>query len=110
MVDPVGQLKAKLAENEKAFGLSQNTSDLTMAELLKEISFRITPEVDLTLSDLYFEHQTVLLKGEAASMDGIAVAAAELAKSPAFAAVKTGSTSMSSDKTKVNFDLRLELK
>ncbi len=110
MVDPPGQLKAKLAENEKAYGLSSGAADLTMAGLLRELSLRIPPEADLTLSDLYCENKSVLIKGQAASMDVVAAAAAELAKSPSFAAVTPGSTSMSSDKTKVNFDLRLEMK
>ena len=65
MVDPVQQLKTKLAENKKTFGFYEGTPEITVVDLLKEISSLISPSLDIVITDLSYENSIVSIKGEA---------------------------------------------
>jgi Tfp pilus assembly PilM family ATPase len=110
MVDPVGQLKTRLAESQKSYGLYEGMPDVTVVELLGEISRRIPSAIDLTLTSFYYENKIILVKGEANTMEDVSTVTTELAKSPHFKEVALGSTSMGPEGSKVNFDLRMELR
>ena len=110
MVDPVGQLKTRLAESQKTYGLYEGMPDVTVVELLGEISTRIPPAIDLKLTSFYYENKIILVKGEANTMENVSTVKNELANSPHFKEVALGSTSMGPDGSKVNFDLRMELR
>ncbi|MFO7568448.1 MAG: type II secretion system protein GspL [Smithellaceae bacterium] len=110
MVDPLRQMENKLSESQKSYGLQEGMSDVTVVDLLREISARVTPSVDLTLTSFYYENKVALLKGEARSMDDVTAVKNELANSAHFKEAALGATSMASDGSKVNFDLRLELR
>ncbi len=110
MVDPVQQLKTKLAENKKTFGLYEGTRDIPVVDLLKEISGLISTSHDLIITDFNCENTIILMKGQAKNIDDISAIKNELAKSKYFKDVAMGSTSLSKQGTKVDFDLRIELK
>ena len=110
MVDPVQQLKTKLAENKKSFGLYEGARDIPVVDLLKEISGLISTSQDIVITDFSYENTTVLIKGQAINIDDVSAIKNELAKSKYFKDVATGSTSLSKQGSKVDFDLRIELR
>ena len=109
MVDPVAQLKTKLAEDKKMYGLDGGSSDATMIGLLKEMSTLIPTVLDIVITHFHYENNMVLVKGEAKKIDDISVVKNELSKSKYFKAVTVGSTRLSKEGTRVDFDLRIEL-
>ena len=110
MVDPVQQLKTKLAENKKTFGLYEGARDITVVDLLKEIAALISASHDIVINDFSYENAAVLIKGQAKNIDDVSAIKNELAKSRYFKDVAMGSTSLSRQGTKVDFDLRIELR
>jgi len=108
--DPVKQLKTQLAENKKPYGMFEGRPEITVVEMLKEISGLIAPSFDLMLTGFYNENKLILIKGEAGSMGDISAVKNELTKSRYFKNVALGSTSMTKEGSKVDFDLRIELK
>ncbi|RPH50426.1 MAG: hypothetical protein EHM85_10410 [Desulfobacteraceae bacterium] len=110
IVDPAQQLKTQLAENKKTYGMYGGLSEVTVVEMLKEISGLIAPSFDLMLTNFYYENKLILIKGEAGSMDDISAVKNELTASPYFKNVALGSTSLTKEGSKVDFDLRIELK
>lgn len=109
MVDPVAQLRAKLAEDKKTYGIDDG-SGVTVLELLKDMSGLISPALDIIIPHLYYENNIVLLTGEAKKMDDVTTVKNELLKSKTFKNVTIGSTTLAKEGAKVNFNLRIELK
>jgi hypothetical protein len=110
MVDPVQQLKTKLAENKKTFGFYKGDTEITALNMLKEISSLVAPSLDVVITNLSYENSVVLIKGEAKRIDDVSAVKYELLKSRYFKDVTMGSTSLAKDGGKVDFDLRIELK
>jgi Tfp pilus assembly PilM family ATPase len=110
MVDPVQQLKTKLAEDKKTFGFYKGDTGITVLNILKEIASLVAPSLDVVITNLSYENSIVLIKGEAKKTDDISAVRNELLKSRYFKDVTMGSTSLAKDGGKVDFDLRIELK
>ena len=110
MIDPVQQLKTKLDENKKTFGFYKGETEITVLNILKEISSLVSPSLDTVITNLSYENSIVLIKGEAKKIDDISAVKNELLKSRYFKDVTMGSTSLAKDGGKVDFDLRIELK
>ncbi|HDQ03444.1 MAG TPA: hypothetical protein ENN23_02570 [Deltaproteobacteria bacterium] len=110
MVDPLQQLKTKLAENRKVFGLQEGAREIAVADLLKEISRLVPSSVDMVISDFSYEGSVALIKGQTDSIDSVSRARNELMKSEYFKDVVMGQTSLKKDDAKVDFSLRIELK
>lgn len=110
MVDPLQQLKTKLASNRKTLGFYEGGSEVPVLDLLKEISVYILPSLDILLTNFSYENEVVLIKGEAKNMDAVSAVKNELMKSKYFKEVTIGSTNLASKGGKVEFDLRMTLK
>lgn len=110
MVDPVQQLKTKLAEDKKTFGFYKGNSEITVLNILKEISSSVSPSLDIVIANLSYENGIVSIKGEAKKTDDISTVRNELLKSRYFKDVTMGSTSLAKEGGKVDFDLRIQLK
>jgi type II secretory pathway component PulL len=110
MVDPVQQLRTKLAENKKTFGLYEGARDIPVVDLLKEISSLISTSRDIVITDFSYENAAVSIKGQAKNIDDVSAIKNELAKSKYFKDVAMGSTSLAKQGAKVDFDLRIELR
>lgn len=109
MVDPASQLKAKLLEDRKAYGIDAGGSGATVLEVLKDMSGFIPPALDIIISHLHYENNVVLLKGEAKKIDDVTAVKNELLKSRYFKNVAISQTSLAREGVKLNFDLRIEL-
>jgi DNA-binding protein len=110
MVDPLQQLKTKLAENKKAFGFHEGASEVTVVDLLKDISGLIPPSLDIIIAGFSYENDVVSIKGEAKNIDAVSAVKSELMKSTHFKEVSIGTTSLVKQGSKVEFDLRIALK
>lgn len=109
MVDPVLQLKTKLADNRKMYGMESGTAGATALETLRDLSGFIGPGIDILVTSLHYENGKILLKGEAKKIDDVTHVKNELLKSKYFKNVVIGSTALAKEGDKVNFDLRIEL-
>jgi general secretion pathway protein L len=110
MVDPVQQLKTKLAETQKAFGFYEGLPDVTVADLLKEISGTVSASLNIVITDFNYEKGIISMKGEAKTIDDVSAVKNDLLKSRYFKNVTMGSTSLTKDGGKVDFNLRIEVK
>lgn len=110
MVDPVQQLKSRLAENKKTFDFYEGLSETKAVELLKEISGLVPPSINMVINSLTYENRVISIKGEAKTIDDVTLAKNDLLKSRYFKDVTMGSTSLTKDGGKVDFNLRIEIK
>ena len=110
MVDPLQQMKTKLAEDKKNFGFGEGLPEATTADLLKEISGMVSSSLDVVITGLSYENRVILIKGEAKKIDDVTTVKNELLKSRYFKDVTMGSTSLTKDGGKVDFNLRIEVK
>ena len=110
MVDPVAQLRTKLAEDKKTYGMDNGGSGVTVLELLKDMSGFISPAMDIILTHMHYENNIVLLTGEAKKIEDVTNVKNELLKSKYFKNIAINSTSLAREGAKLNFDLRIELR
>ena len=110
MVDPVAQLRTKLAKDKKTYGMDDGGPGVTFLALLKDMSGFISPALDIVVTHLHYENYVVLLKGEAKKIEDVTSVKNELLKSNYFKNVEINSTSLAREGDKLNFDLRIELR
>lgn len=110
MVDPVGQLKTRLAENKKTYDFYEGLPEATAVELLKEISGLVSSSFDIVINGLSYENKIILIQGETKKIDDVSAVRNELLKSGYFKDVAIGQTSLTKDGGKVDFNLRIEVK
>jgi general secretion pathway protein L len=110
MIEPVQQLQTKLAENKKTFGFFEGTQNIPVIDLLKEISDLISTSHDIVINNFHYENIVVSIKAQAKNIDDVSAVKNELLQSKHFKDVSIGSTSLTKDGGKVDFDLRIELK
>jgi type II secretory pathway component PulL len=110
MVDPLSQLKTKLADNRKTLGFYEGGNEVPVLDLLREISVYIMPSLDIILTNFSYENEVILIRGEAKNIDAVSAVKNELMKSKHFKEVMIGSTNLARQGGKVEFDLRITLK
>ncbi|MDO8942974.1 MAG: PilN domain-containing protein, partial [Desulfobacterales bacterium] len=109
IVDPVVQLRGKIAEAKKfAAGMGDSTTAATALDLLREIS-ALAPQ-DLIVTSLTLDGDAVGLKGEAKNFDAVDTVKKTFANSKYFKTVTIGSTNLMKQGTGVEFDLKVILK
>ncbi|MBP7230518.1 MAG: pilus assembly protein PilM [Syntrophaceae bacterium] len=109
MADPVQQLRTKLADDRKMYGLDSGTSGVTALEALRDLSGFIPSGLDVLITSVHYEGGKMLLKGEAKKIDDVTSVKNGLLKSKYFKNVAIGSTALSKEGDKVNFDLRIDM-
>lgn len=108
VVDPVAQLKGKMAETRKLFaGMGGATSRATVLDLLKELS-GLAP-ADMAVTAFSLDGDVIGLKGEARNFDAVDAIKKALANSKYFKTVTIGSTGMIKPASGVEFDLKITL-
>ena len=107
VADPVRQLRTKLDEAKKKFGvLGAGTSAL---DVMKAVTEGIPKEVRVSFQDFNMEGDRLKLQGEAASFESVDKMKAELQKSPMFIEVAVLDTRMGVDnKVKFRFEMKLK--
>jgi general secretion pathway protein L len=110
MVDPLQQLRTKLEDDRKMYGMDNSASEVTTLEILKDLSDLIPPALDVIVTHVHYENRNLLLKGEAKKMDDVTDVKNGLLKSKFFKNVAIGATALAKEGDKVNFDLRIELR
>jgi Tfp pilus assembly protein PilN len=109
IVDPIIQLKGKIAEVKKlTAGMGDATSAVTALDLLKEISALAPPE--LLVTSLILDGDAVGIKGEARNFDAVETAKKMFANSKYVKTVTIGSTNLVKQEKGVEFDLKIILK
>ncbi|MDO9229637.1 MAG: pilus assembly protein PilM [Syntrophales bacterium] len=109
IVDPVIQLRGKIAEAKKlAAGMGDATGAATALDILKEIS-ALAP-TDLLVTSLNLDGDAVGIKGEARNFDAVETVKKTFANSKYVKTVTIGSTNMMKQGTGVEFDLKIILK
>ena len=103
------ELKTKIEEDKKTFGLGEGMPEATTADFLKELSALISPSLEIVFSALTYENRVISVKGEAKTVDDVTLIKDALAKSKSFKEVTMGPTSLTRDGGKVDFSLRIEV-
>ena len=107
VADPVRQLRTKLEEAQKKFGvLGTGTSAL---EVMKAVTEGVPKEVRVTFQEFNLEGDRLKLQGEAASFESVDKMKAELQKSPLLPEVSVLDTRMGVDnKVKFRFEIKIK--
>ena len=105
--DPVRQLRMKLEEAKKKFGvLGAGTSAL---DVMKAVTEGVPKEVRVSFQEFVLEGDRLKLQGEAESFESVDKMKAELQKSPLFTEVLVPDTRMGvGNKVKFRFDMKLK--
>ena len=109
IVDPVHQLKVKIAEAQKSsMGLSGIGSGSVALNILKDISGIVSKSTDFIITSFAFDGAFVEIKGETDNFDTVDNIKTDLDKSSYFKNVTTSSASRIKKGSRVGFDLRME--
>lgn len=109
VVDPVIQLKGKIAEAKRlTAGMGDATEAATVLDILKEIS-ALAP-AELLVTSLTLDGDAVGIKGEARNFDAVETVKKTFANSKYVKTVAIGSTNLMKQGTGVEFDLKIILK
>ncbi len=111
IINPVHQLMAKNRENKETYmpiGLSG--TELTIVELLAELSTRIPPTYKVTVVRMVADMETIRLKAVTEDFNTVDNVQKELEKSPFFKSVSISSANQSAKGDKVNFELKIQRK
>lgn len=105
--DPVRQLRDKLNDARKRFGVLGSGS--SALDVMKMVTDGIPKEVRIGFTEFVLERDRLKLQGEAASFEAVDKIKAELQKSPLFSDVTVQDTRMGVDnKVKFRFDIKLK--
>jgi hypothetical protein len=107
VVDPVAQLRGKIAEARKLSAGMGDTTEATALDLLREIS--IIAPANLLLTSFSLDGDAIALKGEAVNFDAVDTFKKAFANSKYFKTVTIGATSLMKQGSKVEFDLKVTL-
>lgn len=109
IVDPVAQLKGKIAEARKlSAGMGDAATEATVLDLFKEIS-GLAP-ADLLLTSFNLDGNAIGLKGEVRNFDAVDALKKAFANSQYFRAAVIGSTGVVKQGSGVEFELKMTLK
>lgn len=108
IVDPIAQIRGKIAEARKFSAGRGNPSSATALDILRELSAVAQPEI--LLNALSLEEGEVVLKGEANDFDAMDAFKKKLEGSRYVKTVTVGATSLMKESRGVEFNLKAMLK
>jgi len=109
IVDPVAQLRGKIAEARKlSAGTGEATTGAMLLDIFKEIS-GLAP-ADCLLTSFNLDGNAIDLKGEVQNFDAVETLKKAFANSKTFKTVVIGSTGMVKQGSAVEFELKMTLK
>ena len=105
--DPVRQLRMKLEDAKKKFGVLGTGS--SALDVMKAVTEGIPKEVRVSFQDFSLEGDRLKLQGEAESFESVDKMKAELQKAPPFADIQVQDTRMgANNKVKFRFEIKLK--
>lgn len=107
IVDPVQQLKTKIAESRK---ISAGGSGVLFLDLLKDISATVPQSTGFLITSLSYDGERIDIKAETASFDTAEEVKKGLAGSRYFTNVNIGSANMTKQSGKVEIGIRMDVK
>ncbi|MBE9547104.1 MAG: pilus assembly protein PilM [Proteobacteria bacterium] len=108
IVDPVQQMKVKIAELRKS-STGLNGANVTTLHILKDISRLVPESTDFLITRFTFDGKSIEIKGETDNFNAVDNIKTDLGKSNYFKNVATSSASRIKKGKRVGFDLRMEL-
>ncbi|MBW6486635.1 MAG: pilus assembly protein PilM [Syntrophobacterales bacterium] len=105
IVDPVVQLRGKIAEAKKLMAGIGDVSSAAALDIFRDVSVSAQPEI--TLSSFSIEGNEVVLKGEAPNFDAMEAFKKKLEGSKYVKTVTVGSTSLLKEGKGVEFNLKV---
>lgn len=108
IVDPVQQLKVKIAESKKS-STGLNGANITVLRILKDISRLVPESTDFLVTRFTFDGKSIEIKGETDNFNAVDNIKTDLGKSSYFKNVTTSSAARIKKGKRVGFDLRMEL-
>lgn len=107
IVDPVQQLKTKIAESKK---ISAGSPGTVFLDLLKEISAAVPQSTGFLITSLSYDGERIDMRAETASFDAAEEIKKGLAASRRFTNVNIGSANMIKQGGKVEIGIRMDVK
>ncbi len=110
IVDPLIQMQARLrTEQDPAAVIPVFSGDKRVMNILADISARTPDSLEIHVTRLVIDQETVMIKGTTDSFNSINVMQGSLGRSPLYDEVKIVSATADKDKGLVRFALRLHL-
>lgn len=107
IVDPVQQLKTKIADSRK---VSVGSAGTPFLELLREISATVPQSTGFLITSLAYDGERIDIKAETTSFDSAAEVKRSLAGSRHFSNVALGSANMMKQGGKVEISIRMDVR
>jgi len=110
IVDPVQQLRVKIADAKKAgASLGEIHAGITALDILREISALAPASAELLVTTFNSDGGQITLKGEAKSFDAVDAVKRELERSNYLKSIVIGQSSQSRQGNKVEFEMRMSV-
>jgi len=111
IVEPVQQLKTKIAEAKKATqSLREVTSGVTVLDILRDISVLTPPTAGYIITSFNYDNGQIIIKGEATNFDAVDAIKRELGRSKYFSGVTISSSNTMKQDNKVEFEMRATIR
>ncbi|MBE9573538.1 MAG: PilN domain-containing protein [Proteobacteria bacterium] len=110
-MDPVQQMKVKITElKSSAFSLPGMRGDQRVIDLLRDISLKIPRSLDVTVSTMVVDPETVKIKGETDTFNTVDIVKRRLEPSEYFGEVTISSANLDRSGKRVQFEIKLQRK
>jgi len=111
IVDPVQQMKAKIAELEKStFSLPGVSGDERAIDLLRDISLRIPRSLDVTVNSMVVDPEAVKIKGITDTFNTVDIVKRRLEASAYYSGVTISSANLDRSGKRVQFEIKMQKK
>ena len=111
IVEPVQQLKTKIAEAKKVTqNLREMTSGVTVLDILRDISVLTPPTAGYIITSFNYDNGQIIIKGEATNFDAVDAIKRELGRSKYFSGVTISSSNTMKQDNKVEFEMRATIR
>jgi len=111
IVDPVQQMKVRITEMKRsAFSLPGMRGDQRVVDLLRDISLKIPRSLDVTVTTMVVDPETVKIKGETDTFNTVDIVKRRLEPSEYFSEVTISSANLDRSGKQVEFEIKLQRK
>jgi hypothetical protein len=109
IIDPYQQMKVKMIEmKKKPFLDRENAAQMRRIDILKEISVRISKDIDIRIGRLTIDDADVVLTGNTNSFNSVNAIKDQMETSPLFSQATISSAGLDRSGNRVDFTLTLK--